>query len=202
MDKMERISEINEQLGSFIYEDMFFLVMSLGLFLLLIATIIVAIKTKYKNAPFLVLGIGMFSFMMTYVALEFEQDELEKELFELEAFVIVDSLQEETTIETTNIVKSVQVDNKYCANVKLKDAEHCTYIEFLSGTDITQVFVPLTKTVSASKDNPLQITYLNLPEEEREGLNEFFDIENVRIADDIKLYRNGWSLGVSVLTSP
>lgn len=202
MNEIERINEIKEKMDSFYFNETY-LILAIGVVIAFIVGAIVVKKSKSDKPPatlvalfvFFVFACGYFLMSMAYVS------ELRIELKELELAVMLDSIESEVTIETTNIVKSMVVEDKYCVHMELKDT-YCTYLEFASNKGITQVLIPLENTVSADKENPLKITYFDLTKEQRDHLNKTLLVETHAINDTIKLYKNGWSLGVSVSTAP
>lgn len=200
MENLERILELSEKLNSLFYNFGITLVgifMSLAFLLVLIIVITENESDVLMQASIVgfvaLLSIGFTTFSILNGAIMRSELEVlnEKALASIETTAV---------LNTKDIVNSIPVLDSYCPTVELKEYEVCTYLEFISDSKMTQLFVPLDQTVYASAENELAITYYVLSEEEREFLNHYYDVKRLTIDFKHVLHPNNWSLGVSIET--
>lgn len=192
MKDFSRIQEINQILESFIHKEF--------IAILFVLTCIVFIIMVFTNNK-LVFGAGILYCCLFIGALVYDSytiGKLEDELAELEVSAKIDVAGDTKIVQSTKILEKVAVEKKYCPHTELKNSETCTYLEFLSDGEITQVFIPLDRTIYADKENPISIEYLEAPHKDMVSLYEYFNFERTYIDGKHKIYKNYWALGTAI----
>lgn len=195
MDIISKIEKLEEKLDLFMYNYLL-------LFLFLVSFIItIGIVSKGKSSKktkqivYTLFGTSSLLVFLAILFLSQESHTMQVEVEELEK-EFLHTYNKTVTVETKDIINSISVHKNYCPHVELKDTEKCTYVEFVSPTGITQVFIPLEGTTYANYDNSLSITYLDFSEKEREFVNEIQQTKHIVINKSHYLQEDGWSLGI------
>lgn len=199
METMNRLLELDDRYNSFFFSlfDLFILPIGIISFLLLLFTINECVNEGVF--PFSIL-IGIFlTFigslsMFGYIATENtkmleEMNELEKTFF---------ATLETATVSTTDIKENISVRPRFCPHMELKENETCTYLEFVSEGEISQILIPLEQDVQAIKNNELTFTYYSVDKKQRKFLNEYFGMKKVYVNKKQKIDTKGWAFGVSI----
>lgn len=192
MENLNRIQEVNQRLDSFIHKEF--------IALLFVLTCIVFIIMVFTNKK-MIFGAGIVYCCLFIGALIYDTytvGKLEDELAELEVSAKIEITDGTKTLQATKILEKVAVGEKYCPHTELTNTEACTYLELFSDGEITQVFIPLDKTIYADKENPISIEYLDAPHKDMDYLHEQFDFEKTYIDGKHKIYKNHWALGTSI----
>lgn len=197
MSKVERIEEINTYLDTFWLSGIYN-VLIIGLFIVLTIVGIIYWRTKNKDVAFYMIMSYLLIGAIAGIFIETEKSFHEANLAVLENHVMVVDSAEKVEVETTSITQSIIVNDRYCLEADLPDGEHCTYLQFQSAGEVTQVLIPLSKNIFADKDNPLKITYYKLPKEKQDEINTFLEIKHLVFGDNVKLYEYGWAIGTEV----
>lgn len=118
----------------------------------------------------------------------------ERDQFESEFYA---SLVNHTEVDVKDIVRSEEVSKFKCPLVELSETEKCYYIEFVSETGISEVFMPLDKTKYSNAQN-VTIKYVELTEKQQAFLYEYLHVEKGDSVRHLKITQENFSLGVSL----
>lgn len=108
------------------------------------------------------------------------------------------SIDKTETVETNDIINSFTVNDSFCSHVKLKENENCTFVEFVSETPISKVFIPLESERFSNSALPISITYLSFTKEERDFANKLHNFSQYIRLQQYEIKDANWSFGVSI----
>lgn len=198
MEHFDRILELSDKLSGIQYSFLVLFFLSLISITFILVMVLIVMSEEYKfDVGTVVFGLITVALASTTLYMIVDRTSMKAEYMELSEQSLA-SIETTAVLKTNDIVNSIPVQYWFCPHVELKEDEKCTYLEFLSEGDITQLFIPLNKSVYANADKALEITYYDLSKEEREFLNEYLAIEYRAISGKHEIYPNGWSLGLSI----
>lgn len=197
MDIISQIENLEAKLDLFVYNYLVvFLFLTLILFIITMRVVAKGKSSKKtKQIVYTLLGTSSLIILLSILYIAQDSDSIQAEVEELEK-EFLHAFNKTVTVETKDIINSISVHKYYCPHVELKDTEKCTYVEFVSPTGITQVFIPLEGTAYANYDNSLSITYLDFSKKEREFVNEIQQVKHIVINKAHYIQEDGWSLGI------
>lgn len=199
---MKRMLEINNILSNGLYaisEVIIGLFIVVGLMALAVSFFTDRRKAEGK-ATFkkIFITVGIFSIVgVSYIFFSSNyKNSISSELIELKEEFYA-SLDTHTNVETADIVRSEVVNYRNCPLKELSSSEKCMYVEFVSDTGISEVFVPMDKEKYSKVLKGITITYVELTTEQKDFLFEFLRINKSNIAQPFYIEKENWSLGVS-----
>lgn len=108
------------------------------------------------------------------------------------------SIEKTETVETNDIINSFTVNDSFCSHVKLKENENCTFVEFVSETPVSKVFIPLESERFSNSALPISITYKSFTKEERDFANKLHNFSQYIRLQQYEIKDTNWSFGVSI----
>lgn len=198
LDILQQILELQAKLNSFWLDELniFFATAILAL-AVLIGTMKEAGNRNDKAARIMVFTLLVGSVIGLVINFSI-RDSVEKEIVLLEKEYFASIKDETIKMEASVIVHSEQVEKQYCPHINFKfkgSDQKCWFVKIQSDEKVTQLFVHNDSIDSKEGKKFVHASYYDLPNTDRELLNEYLELDAPHTKATLDVDINNWSFG-------